>query len=70
MGSGTTAIACAELRRAFTGIEIEDRYFEIACSRIKSAYGETGGYVAPETLRQESVEPPTLFNYSTEANNP
>jgi site-specific DNA-methyltransferase (adenine-specific) len=38
MGSGTTGVACARLRRAFTGIELEERYFDIACDRIRKAY--------------------------------
>ena len=35
MGSGTTGVACAQLGRRFIGIEIEPRYFEIACRRIE-----------------------------------
>ena len=38
MGSGTTGVACANLGRKFIGIEIEPRYFEIACRRIAEAY--------------------------------
>lgn len=34
MGSGTTGVACVRLGRRFTGIEIEPRYFDIACRRI------------------------------------
>ena len=37
MGSGTTGVACARLGRRFIGIEIETRYFEIACKRIDEA---------------------------------
>lgn len=37
MGSGTTGVACAQLGRRFIGIEIEPRYFEIACHRIEAA---------------------------------
>lgn len=37
MGSGTTGIACANLGRPFIGIEIEPRYFDIACERISYA---------------------------------
>jgi DNA modification methylase len=36
MGSGTTGVACARLGRAFIGIEIEPRYFDIACRRIEA----------------------------------
>ena len=40
MGSGTTGVACAKLGRKFIGIEIEPKYFEIACRRIEAAYAE------------------------------
>ena len=38
MGSGTTGVACVRLGRAFLGIEIEPRYFDIACRRIDEAF--------------------------------
>ena len=38
MGSGTTGVACANLGRAFIGIEREPSYFDIACRRIEEAY--------------------------------
>ena len=37
MGSGTTGVACANLGRKFIGIEIEPKYFDIACKRIEEA---------------------------------
>ena len=37
MGSGTTGVACARLRRRFIGIEIHEPYFDIACRRIEQA---------------------------------
>ena len=37
MGSGTTGVACANLGRKFIGIEIEPKYFDIACARIENA---------------------------------
>ena len=37
MGSGTTGVACAQLGRKFIGIEIEPKYFDIACKRITEA---------------------------------
>jgi DNA modification methylase len=40
MGSGTTGVACAQLGRKFIGIEIEPRYFDIACKRIEAAYAQ------------------------------
>lgn len=34
MGSGSTGIACKELNRDFIGIEIDEKYFNIASERI------------------------------------
>ncbi len=38
MGSGTTLVACAKLGRKGIGVEIEPRYFDIACKRVEEAY--------------------------------
>lgn len=35
MGSGTTGVACKNLNRNFIGIELDDKYFEIAKTRIE-----------------------------------
>ena len=35
MGSGTTGVAALRLGRKFIGIEIEERWFDIACKRIE-----------------------------------
>jgi len=40
MGSGTTGVACARLGRKFIGIEIERKYFDIACERIDREYAQ------------------------------
>jgi site-specific DNA-methyltransferase (adenine-specific) len=37
MGSGTTGVACVNLGRRFIGIEINEKYFDIACTRIEEA---------------------------------
>ena len=37
MGSGTTGVACKNLNRNFIGIELDDKYFEIAKNRIEQA---------------------------------
>ena len=37
MGSGTTGVACVELGRKFIGIELDEKYFDIACRRIEQA---------------------------------
>jgi site-specific DNA-methyltransferase (adenine-specific) len=36
MGSGTTGVACKELGRNFIGIEICEKYFNIAKRRIEN----------------------------------
>lgn len=40
LGSGTTGVAAANLGRFFVGIEIDRKYFDIACKRIEQAYAQ------------------------------
>jgi site-specific DNA-methyltransferase (adenine-specific) len=40
MGSGTTGVACMNLGRKFIGIELEPKYFGIACERIRMAQAQ------------------------------
>jgi site-specific DNA-methyltransferase (adenine-specific) len=40
MGSGSTGVACINTKRNFIGIEKDDKYFEIAKSRIEKAQQE------------------------------
>jgi site-specific DNA-methyltransferase (adenine-specific) len=47
MGSGTTGVACAKLGRRFIGVEIEPRYFDIACKRIEAAYAQPDLFIEP-----------------------
>jgi site-specific DNA-methyltransferase (adenine-specific) len=47
MGSGTTGVACVNLGRKFIGIEIEPRYFDIACRRIEEAYRQPRLFAEP-----------------------
>lgn len=37
MGSGTTGVAAVQMGKQFTGIEREQKYFDIACKRIEQA---------------------------------
>lgn len=37
MGSGTAGVAAASLGRPFVGIEVEPRFFDLACERISTA---------------------------------
>lgn len=48
MGSGTTGIACAQLGRRFVGIELDPRYYEMACERIDRA-SDQGQLFEPES---------------------
>lgn len=47
MGSGTTGVAAVKLGRRFIGIEIEPRYFEIACRRIEEASKQSDLFIEP-----------------------
>ena len=40
MGSGSTGVACVNTNRNFIGMELDDKYFEIAKARINEALGE------------------------------
>ena len=40
LGSGTTALACQNLNRNFAGIEIEQKYIEIAESRLRKTQAD------------------------------
>ena len=53
MGSGTTGVACANLGRRFIGIEIEPRYFDIACRRIEEAYRQPRLFAEPAPKPQQ-----------------
>jgi site-specific DNA-methyltransferase (adenine-specific) len=57
MGSGTTGVACAKLGRKFVGIEIEPKYFDIACERIDKAYAQHDLFrYSPPKLAQSALE--------------
>lgn len=47
MGVASTGVACAKLGRKFIGIELEERYFQIACERIQKAYDQPDLFVEP-----------------------
>ena len=57
MGSGTTGVACAKLGRKFIGIEIEPKYFDIACRRIEAAYKQPDMFIErPVPAKQEAFD--------------
>lgn len=56
MGSGSTGVACARLGFEFIGIEIEPRYFDIACRRIEEAYKQPRLFAEPKpSPKQEAL---------------
>lgn len=52
MGSGTTGVACVKLGRRFIGIEIEPKYFDIACRRIEEATKQPDMFIAQPSKRE------------------
>lgn len=40
MGSGTTGEACVNTDRRFIGIELDDKYYDVACKRIKDTIND------------------------------
>ena len=56
MGSGTTGVAAMQLGRKFIGIEIEPKYFEIACQRIQQAVNQPQLFEhAPQIEPQQGI---------------
>ena len=56
MGSGTTGVAAVKLGRKFIGIEIEPKYFDIACRRISDALKQPDMFIEkPKPATQEAL---------------
>ena len=51
MGSGSTGVAAVKMGRKFTGIEISEKYFDIACKRIDEALRQ------PDMLIEAEAKP-------------
>jgi site-specific DNA-methyltransferase (adenine-specific) len=60
MGSGTTGVACVQLGRKFIGVEIQPRYFDIACERIENAQRQTS-LLDPYEQNDRSYEQTSLI---------
>lgn len=58
-GSGTTGVACVKLGRKFIGIEIESKYFDIACRRIEATYRQPDLFIQSEP--KQTAPEPSLF---------
>jgi site-specific DNA-methyltransferase (adenine-specific) len=55
-GSGTTGIACIKAGRRFVGVELDQRYFDLACRRISDALARPDLFVdRPKPAKQESM---------------
>ncbi len=56
MGSGTTGVAAVKLGRKFIGIEIEPKYFDIACRRISTALKQPDLFIEmPKPMQQGAL---------------
>ena len=53
MGSGTTGVAALKLGRKFIGIEIEPKYFDIACKRIEEAWKQPRLFEEPKPKAEQ-----------------
>lgn len=55
MGSGTTGVAALKLGRKFVGVEIEPKYFDIACRRLDETVRQPDMFIErPAAPKQES----------------
>lgn len=48
MGSGTTGVACLNQGRKFIGVEVEPKYFDMACKRIDEAHRQPRLFAEPK----------------------
>jgi site-specific DNA-methyltransferase (adenine-specific) len=55
MGSGTTGVACVKTGRNFIGIEMDQKWFDVACERIARAYvqGDMLTERAPKEIQEK-----------------
>jgi DNA modification methylase len=56
MGSGTTGVAAVSLGRKFIGIEIEPKYFDISCERIRREYEQLKLFPPEEKRKTVQLE--------------
>lgn len=53
MGSGTTLVACAQMGRKGIGIELDQKYFDIACKRVEEAYRQPRLFPDIKKIKQD-----------------
>jgi site-specific DNA-methyltransferase (adenine-specific) len=57
MGSGTTGVAAVQAGRKFIGMEMNERYFQIACDRLSAAQIQADMFIAPaQKAKQGALE--------------
>ena len=56
MGSGTTGVAAVQMGHPFIGVEIEPRYFDVACRRIAAAVAQPRLDLAPPEPRATQAD--------------
>ena len=61
MGSGTTGVAAVKLGCKFIGIEIEPKYFDIACRRIEEADRQKDMFIKPAVAAIAATIPEPLL---------
>jgi DNA modification methylase len=52
MGSGTTGVACARASIPFVGVELEPKFFDIACRRIEQAQRQSDMFAGGSPLEE------------------
>jgi len=69
IGSGTTAVACQQMKRHFIGVEIDPKYVEIANSRLKEPAPPAAPAqpVADEETAPDEITPATSDDASGDA---
>ncbi len=56
MGSGTTGVVAIQCERKFIGIEIEPKYFDIACRRIHRELTEPNFVIKKPKVKKKTFE--------------
>jgi DNA modification methylase len=57
MGSGSTGVAAVKMGRKFVGIEIETKYFDIACRRVRDALARPDLFIdAPKLVESTQLD--------------
>ena len=55
MGSGSTGVACVNMGRRFIGIDVDPKYFDITCARLKDARKDPDMFVTEAEPVQEEM---------------